>query len=277
MGARNKQKVSSSDPSSEVGRNQQSKLTEERRKHLGDIALNDMNMGKEENDSARQVGACTAMEEEIASREEILCLDDVHISLTELTTREERDIRHRGMMNEEPYQRIVIYLQQSRLYKATFLHDFKVMLALISALIQCWRPKTHTFHFPCGDVTITLEDVVYQLGVPINGMPLVLRNNYVRDTVISDLLDVIDGMRIWMTWLEREFRVDEQSTEQEVIYAARAYFMALIGGILLSYKSGNSVQTQYLRVLENFTVCRQYSWDYAILAFCIVNFARQIV
>ncbi|XP_039053539.1 protein MAINTENANCE OF MERISTEMS-like [Hibiscus syriacus] len=123
------------------------------------------------------------------------------------------------------------------------------MSALISALIERWRPETHIFHFPYGEVTITLEDVVYLLGVPINGMPLVLRNNYVRDAVIYNLLgkeslaDVIDGMRIRMTWLEREFRVDGQSTMQEVKYAARAYLMTLIGGILLPDKSDNLISS----------------------------------
>ncbi|XP_039006325.1 protein MAINTENANCE OF MERISTEMS-like [Hibiscus syriacus] len=140
----------------------------------------------------------------MASREEMLRLDDVHISSTELTTQEERAIRHRGMTNEEPHERIVIYLSQSRLYGATFLRRFKVMSALMSTLIERWRPETYTFHFSCGEVTITLEDVVYQLGVLINGMPLVLRNTYSLNVDFSNLLgkeapaDVIDGLRIQM-------------------------------------------------------------------------------
>ncbi|XP_039037792.1 protein MAINTENANCE OF MERISTEMS-like [Hibiscus syriacus] len=209
----------------------------------------------------------------MTSREEMLCLDDDHISSIELTTREELAIRHRGMTNEEPHERIVIYLSQSGLYGVTFLREFKVMTTLISALIERWRPKTYTFYLPCGKVTITLEDVAYQLGVPINGMPLVLRNTYSLNVVISNLLgneaptDVIDGLRIRMMWLERDFRVDEQSTKQEVIYAARAYLMTLIGGILLSDKSNNLVHIQYLPIMEDFTVCRQYSWGYSILTF----------
>ncbi|XP_039053184.1 protein MAIN-LIKE 2-like [Hibiscus syriacus] len=187
------------------------------------------------------------------------------------------------MTNEEPHEWMVIYLSQSGLYGVKFLRGFKVMSALISALIECWRSETHTFHLPYGEMTITLEDVAYQLGVPINGMSLVLRNTYKINNVISNLLgneaptDVIDGLRVRIMWLEREFRIDEQSTEQEVIYAARAYLLTLIGGILLPDKSGNLVHTQYLSVMEDLAVCRHYSWGYAILAFLYRELCKTII
>ncbi|KAK9991515.1 hypothetical protein SO802_026500 [Lithocarpus litseifolius] len=44
---------------------------------------------------------------------------------------------------------------------------------LISALVEQWRPETHTFHLPHGEMSITLEDVEVILGLPINSEVLV--------------------------------------------------------------------------------------------------------
>ncbi|RYR50017.1 hypothetical protein Ahy_A07g036567 [Arachis hypogaea] len=36
-------------------------------------------------------------------------------------------------------------------------------------LIERWRPESHTLHLPCGEMTITLQDVAYQLRLRIDG------------------------------------------------------------------------------------------------------------
>ena len=39
----------------------------------------------------------------------------------------------------------------------------------LTALVDRWRPETHSFHLPCGEMTITLQDIAMILGPPIRG------------------------------------------------------------------------------------------------------------
>ena len=40
---------------------------------------------------------------------------------------------------------------------------------IIFHLLHRWRPETNTFHLPCGEMTVTLQDVQKILGLKIRG------------------------------------------------------------------------------------------------------------
>ena len=40
---------------------------------------------------------------------------------------------------------------------------------LLIAFVDRWRPEKHSFHLPCGEVSITLQDVAMILGLPLVG------------------------------------------------------------------------------------------------------------
>jgi hypothetical protein len=44
--------------------------------------------------------------------------------------------------------------------------------AALMALVDRWHPEPHTFHLPCGETTVTLQDVTMILDLPIGGTPI---------------------------------------------------------------------------------------------------------
>ena len=42
-------------------------------------------------------------------------------------------------------------------------------MSLLAALLDRWRPETHTFHLPVGEMTPTLQDVAMLLRLPCAG------------------------------------------------------------------------------------------------------------
>ncbi|XP_070029419.1 serine/threonine-protein phosphatase 7 long form homolog [Nicotiana sylvestris] len=63
-------------------------------------------------------------------------------------------------IGEHPFHaRVVARLQATGFYTIFELERMQLDWSLITALVERWRPETHTFHLPTGEATITLEDV----------------------------------------------------------------------------------------------------------------------
>ena len=60
--------------------------------------------------------------------------------------------------------------------------------ALITALVERWRPETHTFHLSYGKMGITLQDIKVMLGIPVDGLPVIGRTDLKWNKVYRDLL-----------------------------------------------------------------------------------------
>jgi len=60
-------------------------------------------------------------------------------------------------------------LQSLGLWHVSQLTPIVADVALLSALIERWRPETHTFHLPVGEITVSLQDVSCLWGLPITG------------------------------------------------------------------------------------------------------------
>ena len=79
-----------------------------------------------------------------------------------------RILRSRRYTLPQPHPLIQPYSYEVDLWHASQIPDYNYDRALISAFVERWRPKTHTFHLPYGECTITLQDVAFQLGLHID-------------------------------------------------------------------------------------------------------------
>ena len=62
-------------------------------------------------------------------------------------------------MNIRYDPRFAPVLHRMGLWHVLQLSDVVADVALISALVERWRPKTHTFHLPVGEIMVSLQDV----------------------------------------------------------------------------------------------------------------------
>ncbi|XP_040940167.1 protein MAINTENANCE OF MERISTEMS-like [Gossypium hirsutum] len=156
----------------------------------------------------------------------------------------------RGRVNSVgflPDERLIPYLELAGFGSAALIRTFDLRYDLISALVERWRPETHTLHLPCGECTITLEDMALQLGLPIEGYVVTGVSLISRPvTLCYELLgrSPSEGKftSLRFSWLKANFEhLPSTTNEREVMQVARAYIMHLIGGVLMPDANGNMV------------------------------------
>ncbi|MFQ6621336.1 hypothetical protein Gotur_003105, partial [Gossypium turneri] len=182
----------------------------------------------------------------------------------------------RGRVNglkKAPDARLVPYLEQAGFGIVALIRTSDLRYDLLSALVERWRPETHTFHFPCGECTVTLEDVAMQLGLPIDGRPVMGVSSFTDLAALCyQLLGDSPGeyesnfTGLKFTWLKAKFgQLSATATEGELMCAARAYIMHILGGVLMPDANNNKVHLMYLPLLADLSSVRSYSWGSAVL------------
>ena len=62
--------------------------------------------------------------------------------------------------------------------------------SLLASLVERWRPETHSFHLPVGEMTITLQDVSCLWALPIMGSPVTGPSDSNWRNLVDELLGV---------------------------------------------------------------------------------------
>ncbi|KAL0431487.1 UNVERIFIED_CONTAM: Serine/threonine-protein phosphatase 7 long form [Sesamum radiatum] len=160
---------------------------------------------------------------------------------------------------------------------------------LITALVERWRPETHTFHFRVGEATITLEDVQIIWALPIDGLPVtgldIERSTeewqiYCREYLgFSPDEEAFKGSRLHthaiMNFI-RTVEITHDTPRPTVVQYTRCIAMLLLGGLMCPDSSGNMVPLLYLSKLEEINTARNYSWGSAVLAFLYGNYVMPV-
>ena len=173
-----------------------------------------------------------------------------------------------------PYPLIEFLLAHTGFADVAKLRHFKIDHHLVIALVEQWRPETHTFHLSVRECTITLEDVALQLGIMVDGRSVTAETYYDWEEMCEQYLGVVPpngeaivGYAIKLKWLQDNMSwLPAEPTQQQLETYCRAYILRLIGRVLMLDKTGNQVHFMYLSVLAHLERVKHYSWGYACLA-----------
>ncbi|XBH97812.1 hypothetical protein VPH35_127430 [Triticum aestivum] len=148
-------------------------------------------------------------------------------------------------------ERYSSYIRRARMLG--FVLQFKrqsptLVHSALTALIDRWRPETHSFHLTCGEMTVTLEDFGMITALPIEGHALTGRGNRTS------------GVRL--KWLLENRSVCPQDVDQRTMEQyVRAYLWYLLTEVIFPDCSGDCALWMYLGFLEDSDA--GYSWGSA--------------
>ncbi|CAM0954220.1 unnamed protein product [Alopecurus aequalis] len=146
----------------------------------------------------------------------------------------------------------------------------------ISALIDRWRPETHSFHLRTGEMTVTLQDASMITALPIDGAPVC----FITDSKdwCSCMISLIgkapepkedsssDRLSAGATykWIREHFAKCPVGANQETIEQyARAYVWYVITRTLFADSDGRNAPWMWLKALSG----KKLSWGSGALAY----------
>ncbi|CAO2171979.1 unnamed protein product [Urochloa humidicola] len=163
---------------------------------------------------------------------------------------------------------------------------FQFDMSLLAALLDRWRPETHTFHLPVGEMAPTLQDVALLLGLPCAGQAVAAVDVPAdwRDDLLGRFAGVQRNARAapyrtftsthgptkkWLMQFSADFMRDD-ADDLTVARHFEAYLLWLFGWIMFCSSQGNSAPKHlvpFARAIAEAPLedVPQYSWGSAVL------------
>ncbi|XP_058741297.1 protein MAIN-LIKE 2-like [Vicia villosa] len=184
----------------------------------------------------------------------------------------------------DPPAVIVPYLERSGFATVARIPHIHTDTSFVMALLERWRPESHTFHFPTGECTITLEDVSMLLGLRVNGKAVTGPTEVDLD-MWEEFLGVqppriaLKGRMILISWLKSLLAnnpINENSTLVHLTTYTRIFNLLLIGLSLMPDKSSKHVHIMWVPLLQDLEECNTYSWGSAVLCYLYSEMCKSV-
>jgi hypothetical protein len=183
------------------------------------------------------------------------------------------------MVFDERY--VPLLLQANLLAVTEIVHCGMLMFnaTTITVMVDRWKPKIHSFHLPCSEMTMTLEDMAMILGLLIRGCPVTGRvdSKGRRERVVVFVsrepptrVPGVKGreVRVGMSWLCEEFReCPLDADEATVTMYAKARVWHMFATMLFPDSTGDATSWMYIPALALWHEAGSYSWGSAVLAY----------
>jgi hypothetical protein len=166
--------------------------------------------------------------------------------------------------------------------------------SLLSALVDRWRPETHTFHFRWGEMTVTLQDVACLLSLPLAGHAIgpsepppdwhvdlaarffhLLPHGVAPEDVRHSAQDRHGPRLQWLKQFELEVLARANGgalTLQQTDRALEAYLLWLFGRVLFTTPHGDTIDARWIALAREIADAQNpgqvapRSWGSAVLA-----------
>ncbi|XP_019176481.1 PREDICTED: serine/threonine-protein phosphatase 7 long form homolog [Ipomoea nil] len=174
-------------------------------------------------------------------------------------------------------ERVKEWLRISGFYGISQLTKIQLDHALITALLERWRPEVHAFHMPFGEVGITLQDVEVLFGLKVDGFLVsgqdTIGTKQQVKVMCKELLGFEPTVQFMTSTMINGCVVPEvqaltaESGEEDVLLATRRLIFHLLNGFLFPDTTKGKYKLYFLPYIRNLYVCAEFCWGSAVLGY----------